>query len=366
MSKLLSSTLGRYLSSLYVLNFIGLYAGLLCIVYLFDTVELLRRAAKFEDLPLLLVLQMGLLKLPEVGQILLPFAILFSAMFTFWQLSKREELTILRSSGLSAWQFLMPIMAAAFLIGLFQIFVINPMGALFLKKFETLEIQYLERQEQQIALSDQGLWLKQKHGEGNVVLHASEVELPAWILKNVMVLFFEGNNDFAKRIDASQAVLEPGQWTFKEATINAKRELPQKLDLVSLETHLTATEIEESFASAETIPFWQLQTYIKTMQATGFDPTRLRIYFQSLLSQPLFFIAMILLAASVSLRPARVRGAFILIVAGVFIGFVVFFFSNFIQALGVSGQIPVIIAAWFPAIICFLLGIGAMMTLEDG
>jgi len=366
MSKMFFSTLNRYLISLYLFNFICLYFGLLGIVYLFDTVELLRRAAKFEDVPIALTLQMSLFKLPEVGQILLPFAILFSAIFSFWQLSKREELTVIRSAGLSVWQFLAPIMAVAFMIGVIQIVIVNPLGAMFLKKFETLEMRYLERQEQQIALSDQGLWLKQNHNEGKIILHASEIELPAWVLKNVMVLFFEGNNDFSRRIDANQAVLEPGQWTFSDATINVSRELPQKVDYISLETDLTATEIEESFASAETISFWQLQKYIQTMQATGFDPTRLRIYFQSLLSQPLFFTAMILLAASVSLRPARMRGAFVLIVAGVFIGFIVFFFSNFMQALGVSGQIPVPIAAWFPSIICFLLGIGAMMSLEDG
>ena len=76
------STLSRYLGRTYILGFLSLLAVLLGIVYLFDTVELFRRASKFSDVPLPLVLQMGLLKLPEVGQIILPFAVLFSAMMS--------------------------------------------------------------------------------------------------------------------------------------------------------------------------------------------------------------------------------------------------------------------------------------------
>jgi lipopolysaccharide export system permease protein len=40
--------------------------------------------------------------------------------------------------------------------------------------------------------------------------------------------------------------------------------------------------------------------------------------------------------------------------------------SSFLQALGASQQIPVILAAWSPSLICFLLGVTVMMNLEDG
>jgi len=72
------------------------------------------------------------------------------------------------------------------------------------------------------------------------------------------------------------------------------------------------------------------------------------------------------LAASVSLSPSRMQNTAILILLGIAIGFVVFFASSFLQALGASQQVPVMISAWFPAIISFLFGVGALMTLEDG
>ena len=75
---------------------------------------------------------------------------------------------------------------------------------------------------------------------------------------------------------------------------------------------------------------------------------------------------MILLAATVALRPQRQGHTFVFIVAGVMVGFVVFFMSNFLQALGASHQIPVFLSAWSPAMLCGLLGVAALLTLEDG
>ena len=101
-----TATLSRYLSRTYLINTLLLMLCLFLIVYLFETVELVRRASKHEGVPLSLVLKMGLLKLPEVTQILFPFAILFSAMFTFWQLARRSELIVMSSAGFSVWQFM--------------------------------------------------------------------------------------------------------------------------------------------------------------------------------------------------------------------------------------------------------------------
>ena len=133
-----------------------------------------------------------------------------------------------------------------------------------------------------------------------------------------------------------------------------------------LPTTLTAQEIEESFSSPESMSFWKLPAYIQTLESTGFDATRLKVFYQSLLSQPLMFCAMILLAATVSMRPPRSKGTFTMIATGVFIGFIIFFASSFLQALGATQQIPVILAAWSPALISFLLGLSVIMNVEDG
>lgn len=379
----ITATLSAYLTKRYVINLLALLGALLAVVYLFDTVELIRRASKRDDIPIMLVLQMGLYKLPEVGQTLFPFAVLFSAMFTFWQLTRGYELIVVRASGFSVWQFLTPITLVAILFGCLQMMVINPVGAVLISKFEQLERIHMSRQENQIAVFKEGLWLRQailiesddpnieetKPADlisGYVILHAQKVKQPDWILQNVTVLYFTDNNDFLQRVDAKTASLKKEFWTLGDVTIHKNIGPPLREKTYALPTTLSARDIEESFSSTKSMSFWKLPAYIKTLEQTGFDATSLKVHYQSLLAQPLMFCAMILLAATVSMRPPRSRGTFMMISAGVFIGFIIFFLSSVLQALGASQQIPVIMAAWSPALIAFLLGLSVMMNIEDG
>lgn len=362
----ISHTLSRYLAKNYMVNLILLTLALFSVIYLFDTVELLRRASKHTEIPLSLVLEMGLLKLPEVGQTILPFAVLFSAIFTFWQLTRRYELIVVRASGFSVWQFLAPVLAVAVAAGFLQMTIINPVGALLIGKFQQLEKTYLKQEENQIALLKEGLWLRQGTDHGYMILHAGKINQADWSLQDTSVLFFDKSDQFLQRIDAPEAQLEKGQWIFHRVNSYRVGGQPQKLDNFSIPTSLTAAEVEDSFSSPAAMSFWRLPAHIRTLKETGFDASRLRVHYQSLLAQPLMFAAMILLAASVSMRPPRFRGAFMLIVAGIMIGFVVFFLSSFLQALGSSRQIPVVLASWSPALISMLLGLSVVINLEDG
>jgi len=366
MTRYFPSTLSRYLATTYTMSFFQLLGILLAIVYLFDTVELLRRAAKFDDVPLSLVLQMGLLKLPDVGQIVLPFAVLFSALYTFWVLARRHELVIVRAAGLSAWQFLAPIIGVSILIGIFHMSVINPIGAMMMSRYQVLEVAHLQATESTVSISEQGLWLRQKTQSGGAILHAAKVKMPEWRLSDVTVFYFSKSGDFLRRIDAQSAFLEKGRWIFSNVTANAPGRPTQRKQSEALPTNLTVVEIEESFSTPEQTPFWTLPSYIRNMEATGFDSRKLRIHFQTLLAQPLLFAAMVILAATVSLRVARFQPTAMMIAAGVVIGFLMFFATSFLKALGASDQIPVLVAAWFPSLIALSLGISVILTTEDG
>jgi len=369
----LSMTFSRYIAFSYFKNTLFLLFVLMGIIYLFDTVELLRRAGKFDDVPITLVLRMGLLKLPEVVQILFPFAILFGAMFTFWQLNRRQELVVVRSAGFSVWQFLSPVIVVAIIIGLLQISVFNPIGALLVGKYERLENAHLKRESNQIAIFKEGLWLRQSVELGDdypeagyVILNAAKIQQLDWRLKHVKAIFFDKDDNFVSRLDAGSARLVDGHWIFETPKVHQADGEVIDLPHYRMPTHLTMQDVEDSFASPATMSFWHLPGYIQTLEETGFDASSLRVHYHNLLSQPLFYVAMILLAAIVSMRPPRQRQGLILFGSGVFIGFVVFFMSSFLQALGASQQIPVVLAAWSPALICFMLGISAIINLEDG
>ena len=131
------STIFRYISRQFLINFFLLMVVLLGVILMFDVIELLRRAANQQHVPISSVLSMALLKLPQLGQTILPMGVLFTAIYTCWKLNKNSELVAIRSFGLSAWQFLNPLILCALLIGIFSTAVINPISSVFLSKYKT-------------------------------------------------------------------------------------------------------------------------------------------------------------------------------------------------------------------------------------
>jgi lipopolysaccharide export system permease protein len=98
---ILFSTLGRYLAMRFLRSVGAVFAVLFLIIYLGDFVELLRRASDAQRASATMLAYLALLRTPTIAEQVLPFAVLGGAMFSFIGLSRRLELVIARSSGVS-------------------------------------------------------------------------------------------------------------------------------------------------------------------------------------------------------------------------------------------------------------------------
>src|SRR5208282_4848841 len=115
---------------------------------------------------------MAILQLPDLGMKMLPFAILFGGVFAFMRLSRSQELVAARAAGISAWDFLMPALAVAIVIGILTVTVATPVSSKMFSEFSGMEARYIKDQPSQLAVSENGLWLRQGDETGQSVIHA--------------------------------------------------------------------------------------------------------------------------------------------------------------------------------------------------
>lgn len=361
----LSPTLLGYIARQFTLWFFSFLGTLTGIILLVSTVDLLDRLAG-KDGSLGLVFRMVLLKLPYLAMEVMPFTILFAAIAVFWRLTRSNELVVTRAAGVSVWQFLLPVAGVAMAIAVISVLAINPVASAMLGRFEQLESTQLHNQANTLAVSKSGLWLRQADSEGQSVIHAQRVLSDSVELSNVIVFRFQDQDRFVSRIDAARAELKSGYWLFYEAWLSSPGTQPYFVDQIQLSTDLTRDKIHNSFAPPETISFWSLPAFIHLLENAGFSALRHKLQLHRLLALPLLFVAMVVLAATFSLRPQRRGGILLLVVAAVVSGFLLYFLSSFVFALGISGKIPIALAAWAPAGVSMLLGLAMLLHLEDG
>lgn len=367
---MIHSLLSRYIISEYLRNFLLLLGMLLGVIVLFDIAELMRRSANIDNISFAVIAQMALFKLPEAGAEVFPFAVLLAAIYSFWSLSKRHELVILRNAGLSAWQFILPMSAAAFSIGLLYIAVLNPISSSMLTRFQNLESIYLGEEKKLVTISKTGLWLKQNGYEedsyAHAIFHTGRINLENWVMRDVVVTFIDEEDNFIRRIDSESALLEDGKWILQNAYINGRYGERGFDEQIQISTTLTRQDIIDSFSDPQLVSFWALPEYIALMKAAGIATRAIRMHYYTLLIQPIFYAVLILLAASFCLKPPRFQNGLHLAALTIISTFGLFFLTSLLKALGGAEQLPVVLAALAPSLITALLSTNIIMHTEDG
>jgi lipopolysaccharide export system permease protein len=359
---ILSTYLGRHFIS-GIAMMMGIMLGL---IFLIDLAELFRRSWGRENISFWIIVQMAIFKIPFMAQKVLPFAALFGGMLAFVRLTRTNQLVVARAAGLSVWQFLFPAIAIALVAGLFVVTLFNPLASTTTSLYESLESKHLRGRSSLLAVSRSGLWLRQADESSKSVIHARGVSQHGTELSDVIVFLYDEADRFTGRIDANLATLELGYWRLIDAIITGPDRPVQNAEEFQLTTTLTLAQIQDSFASPETLSFWSLPRFIETLERAGFSALRHRLHWQSILAGPLLLCAMVLIAATFSIRLTRRGGAGLLAAGGVFAGFLLYFLSDVVYAMGLSGAVPVALAAWAPAGICALLGLTTLLHLEDG
>jgi len=361
-----STTLNGYIARQFLSRVFFMVLALVAIILLFDTLELIRRTSGHEDTTIGIVISMALFKTPHMIEKAIPFAILFGAMLMFWRLNRSNEIVVVRAAGVSGWQFLAPVVLLAMLIGAVTVTVFNPLSSAMLLRYEQLEAKHIRGKSSLAAVSGDGIWLRQATESGHYIIHANKVSPNEMRLDDVIIFLMQNQDSFVGRIDAPVARLKKGYWQLEKVRITGPDQPPRELARHRIDTSLTPENIQDSFAPPETMSFWDLPRFISVLEVAGFSGLRHQLYWHTQLALPLLLVGMVLLAATFSLRQTRRGGTGLLIIGGITAGFLLYFLSDVVSALGISARIPVILAAWCPAVVSCLLGAAMTFHLEDG
>ncbi|ACB94301.1 LPS export ABC transporter permease LptG [Beijerinckia indica] len=361
---LIGPTLGRYLSSRFLFMILAVFGTIFSMIYVIDLVEMLRRAGNRPGATASLIAFLSFLRAPSVSEQILPFCVLFGTMATFINLTRRLELLVARAAGISIWQLMMPPLGIALAIGIFSVTLYNPISAMMKHRADGIETELFGGIGGQETKG--GLWIRQNSVDGQAIIRAETVEAGGSRLGGVTLYTYGKDGSFEARIEARHAKLVPGVWQMTEARIIVPGEEIQEAGLYLLATNLTPGEVSENIVTPESVPFWELQSFRAATELAGLDSTRYRLQFQLLLARPLFFIAMVLIAAAFSLRFFRFGGITKMVCGGAGAGFVLYIVSKFTGDLGTSGLLSAPIAAWSPAVVASMLGALALLNQEDG
>mgnify|MGYP001954778960 FL=1 len=258
-------------------------------------------------------------------------------------------------------------LAAAFVIGIFASTVYNPLAIGFYQKSLDMKAELFGGGARTNAKSETGFWLRQDDGGGNsTVINARLARNGGVLLDGVKLIRFNGEGAVYERIEADHAIHRDTEWLLINPVITDGEQKVEKSNSLIVPTKLSKEYLLGASGDADSIGFWELKKAAEKIRLSGLNHLPYLVQFQSLLALPLFLIAMVIIASSVSLRFVRSGQAGRLILGGILGGFVLYAATRLVTSLGSNGIVPPFVAAWSPSLVAILFGMSILLYQEDG
>ena len=364
------SILGKYVTRQFLANFFLVFFAILGVILLFDSIESLRRISGREDVTMWFAAQYAVTRIAKTVEIVIPFVLMVAAMITFWRLSKNNEFVIIRAAGVSIFGFLRPLIITAFILGLVNIMLFNPVAAKMFEWHEVLSYRLTSRNPNAVLFSSKGLWIREAIGEGKVLLLQAkklrqESDDSLW-MRDVSITELNSQTQISKSYEAYFATLEGQTFHLKDVKMLIGGQPVKTMADFEYKTNIDMQRIKENFIDPDAISFWQLPDTIAFYENAGFSARQHWMRYLNLLMSPFLLIGMLMMAAVFMLQNT-LRGSAIMwrVVISIGVGFSIYFLSQVVYAFGVNGYIPVWLAVSAPTIIIILIASSLLIRTDE-
>jgi lipopolysaccharide export system permease protein len=359
-------TLRRYVAKRFLLAIMGAFAVCAVLIFMIDMIELLRLSRRASDLSVASLLWMGLLRLPAFTEILLAFAVLVGGIGALLSLNRKSELIVMRAGGMSVWQFLRPGLVVALVLGVTAVTLYNPLAAAARSEAERLLAEAFGKEASLLANSGEESWLRQDGADGQSVMNARASANQGLSLAGVVVYQFDPQGRFVERIDADRANLNDGYWELQKVLVSRPGREAEMFDTYTVSTYLTRERVGEALGSEIAVSLWQLPSLIEVAEKAGLSAARYKMQYALLVARPMLLMAMVILAATVSLRSFRSGGIQTMVITGMVGGIGFFLLTEVSRQIGIAGLVSPTTAVWVPIGIALLVSLTVLLHQEDG
>jgi lipopolysaccharide export system permease protein len=354
------SLLSRYVCRVFAQYFglgLGVCAGLFFLIELFDRIDnFIDYQAYWVD-----VVYYLLLRLPGILYLMVPVACLLASVLTFSTLNKHNEIMAVRAAGVAPLRLAMPL------------FALGAVACCLLLAGQEYVLPYTSRTELQVwrtriqrqsgaglgAYKTQDIWYRRS----NRIWQARHSDVPGNRLTRVTIYTMTPEGNIRQRIDAQEAYWDGAGWRLRQGvvrTFSASADFvtaPQRFMERRFDFPERPAEICALPKGPEDMGLSESLAYAKQSQRQGryYNRRRYLVAFHGKLAFAVVCIIMVGFGIPMALRSNRSGGTARAIALTLICGFSYWILHSLAMALGQSGYLPPILAAWMGNV-CFGAG----------
>ncbi|MBP7792157.1 MAG: LptF/LptG family permease [Candidatus Goldbacteria bacterium] len=312
---------------------------------------------------IMLIISYFFFKTPFVVAESFPFAMLLSVLFVLSQMNKFNELTAIKSLGISFYNIAVPVLILALFISMFNFVFNETIASNFYAKSKQIKENLIEKK------SGGGAQIKYdlaKLGSEGRVFYIKKFDGLLGIMENLCIIKIDNDFNILERIDAKQGIWNNDKWIIKDAYVrnftNNLETSVQKIDTYELKISDAPEDfviVKRSFEDTLTTNLFRLKKLIDLLKQSGFQYREELVNYHLKIAFPLATFILTLLGISIPFlfhtQKSFLNAALSFIVTVI----TAFFYMGFLTiglSLGKTGTLSPILSAWISNIIFIFIG----------
>lgn len=339
--------LDRYLIKQFLQTFLF---GLLAFVLIFMIIDIMEKLDNFIDHKVhgTIVVEYYIYFMPEIIKLMIPVAVLLSALFTVGKLSQLNELAAIKSSGVGLYRFMTPFLLVSLLISLISIWFGGNIAPKANKEKMAIEAKHLNHN---VFLAGSNIYFQDSKTR---IVSIQSYDGYSKIGTRVSVQEFDPNDltHLIERVDAIRLKYDTSQsmWI---ALDGIKRRFSKSRETASVFSqaempylNFLPKDVISKQQKPEEMSLFELKEFIEDQIRSGNDPTRNLIEYHSRFAFGMASFICVLFGLPLSANKRR-GGLALQFGINLLITFIYLGFMKISQAFGKNGVMNPILTAWF-------------------
>lgn len=343
------TTLRRYFIKEFLTYFVIV---LICFTAISNLAEFLRLVDEFYDksASVSLILEYLALRSPQVILYALPFASLFSILFTIGMASKWRETIVIKASGGSTKKLFSSFLVIGLLITLSALVLGETIVPAATRASTYTRKVKIRKQSPKIIYKKDFLWMRGL--DGSLVRIEGFVENENRILKT-SIFNFNDSFGFEKRIEAHEAQWVDGIWKLNDVTVfDFKENTTRKYDSLITKALEEPNIFREDIKKPKEMNFMELHAYYSRLEKAGFKNLKYTVRLYDKLAYPSINFIMMLFGVALALH-SRWGGGMRAAGMGVIVSVFYWMLYWFCLSMANTGFLKPWFAPWVsPAVFC--------------
>ncbi len=328
---------------------------------LFELSELL--IAK--KIPFFVVVRLFFYRFPQATVEALPIAALLSALVVYTRMAADNELTIIRSVGVSLRRHLSPLLALVLTVSFFSLYLSENVVPQANHAFENII--------RQIVLKNPGVDIEQDvffRAGKEYFFYIGQVDPNTLEMKQIMVYQLR-DKSYPRLITAESGVIKDGVWLLANGVarnIEPDGFVSDEIKYSTLRLEL-GDGLERFFANQKTtreMTRAELAENIRLFRPSGVNIRPFVVDYHLKLASPLASLVLVLFCLPLAIRFLRLPRYPRSVVVGLCVALTLTYYviTPFCRSLGVNGLISPVLGAWFPNLVYGAVGLLALAKLD--